>query len=212
MTMHEPNALDPDTEFRNLGSLFPTLFGGFEIATETACQFFESQGKTVNSALYPALVRYYMREYLEDRGQAVDDFDREEIFNNGLCITYGTRRIRMWKTIDDSIPPPGQSFTKQSFLSQQLAMPLLDGGPKLVELNLVILWNVDFHHRLRRLYLVCPKTSLQNGAAVEAYWSRSIPHPAESSVSGVGEVQPDESTDLPIQIADDGVDESKRAE
>lgn len=210
--MQEPNALDPETEFRNLGSLLPTLFEGFEIATERAYQFFESPGKPVNSALYPALVRYYMREYLHDRGQVVDEFDREEIFNNGLCITYRTRRIRMWKAIDDLIPPPGQSFTKQNFLSQQLAMPLLDGGPKLVELNLVILWNVDSHHRLRRLYLVCPKTSLHNGAVVEAYWSRLIPHPAESSVSGVAEAQPDESTDLPIEIADDGVDESKRAE
>lgn len=210
--MAEPMIPDPDDELENLAPLIPILFEGFEAATEKASQFFESQSKPVNSALYPTLVRYYMREHLKDKGQVVDEFDREEIFNNGLCVTYGVRRIRMWKAYDDTIPPPGSSFTKQSFLGQQLAMSLFGDNPKPIELNLVILWNVNSHYRLSGLYLACPKSALHNGAAAEAYWSRPIPHPAESLVDTHLEPKSESSKDLPIEVSEVEVDDSKRAQ
>jgi len=201
MSMQTPQTPDPDDELQHLAPLMPLLFEGFEIATERACQFFEAESKPVNGALFAPLVRYHVREFLQDKGQVVDDFDREEMFNNGLCVTFGTRRIRMWKADDDTLPPPGSSLVKQSFLSQQLSWSLLDGqSPRLITLNLVILWNVDGQYRLSTLYLVCPKWAPHEGLAAEAYWARAIPHPATSIDAVQRAPSETKSKDLPIEI------------
>ncbi len=202
MTMDTPKMPpSPDDELRNLEPLIGLLYEGFERATEEACQFFEMRTKPIDPALYAPLVRYHMVQFLRDKGQVVDDFEQEKLFNNGLCVTFAGRCIRMWKAGDDTLPSPGSSIAKQSFLSQQLTyLPETGGVLRPLVINLVILWNIDAHHRLKRLHLVCPKSASQDGLFVEAYWSCPIPHPAtyvDTSQVARSEI---ESEDLPIGI------------
>jgi len=214
MTMNMPMMPpSPDDELQNLAPLTGLLYEGFESATERACQFFEAEAEPVDAALFAPLVRHYMVRFLRDKGHVVDDFEQEKLFNNGLCVTFGGRCIRMWKADDDTLPPPGSSIAKQSFLSQQLSwLPEIGGSFTPLTLNLVILWNIDAHYHLSKLHLVCPKSASQDGLFVQAHWTIPIPHPAisiDASQLGPSEA---ESKDLPIGIREPEVTSAEDAQ
>lgn len=207
---------EPNEELRKLEPLIPVLFEAFEGATESACAFFEGEEKPINAALHPCLVRYYARDFLQDKCQVVEEFEREEIANNGLCLAYRGRRYRIWKAEDERLPAPGPSGVKQAFLNQQLSMFLPEHGEaRPVDLNLVILWNVDQQHRLTGLHLVCPKWASSDGLTAEAHWACPIEHPAAGMAGVPSEprpTEPDGYKDLPIEIRETDARDIEQAE
>lgn len=173
---------DPSLAYKDLKPLLDVIYEGFEAGTEHAREYFESQNRGIEPTLASALVRYKMKAYLSDRGQVVEEYDQEDLANIGLCIRAGKYCIRLWKSGGDAIPPPGTSRSKRSFLYQQLEFVFPDqpGLPRVTELNLVVLWNVDPGYRLRGLHLVCPKAAPTSYSAVEVHWAIPIDHPALS--------------------------------
>lgn len=177
------NTPSSNEELQYLQPVIPIIYQAIDLATEAACAFFEQHSKPNNSALYPDLVRYYAGEELRDKGQVVEDFTRQPMGRNGLCIVFKGRRIRIWKADEDELPAPGTSSVKNGFLNQQLSWDMgAISEPVLIERNLAILWNVDSRRRLRRLYLVLPKATKNTWSPAEQYWSIEIPNPFLSDI------------------------------
>ena len=198
----------PD-ELAAIAPLIPILFPAFERSTERACEFFEKLGKEINVDLFPELVRYYMAEELKDKGLVLENYQFEEIRKNGLCLVFNQRRIRIWKADENDLPAPGNSGVKMGFLNQQLSFSLAsDGAFIAVERNLVILWNVNVHHRFARLHLVMPESAENKWSTAGAYWAEEIPNPLLSDAAKPLETEDAESTDIPgIQHPDTDAEE-----
>jgi hypothetical protein len=165
-----------------LKPLLDVIYEGLEAGTEHAREYFEGQSRGIEPTLASALVRYRMKAYLADRAEVVEEYDQEDLANIGLCIRAGKYCIRIWKSGGDFIPPPGRSRSKHGFLHQQLEFVFPDqpGIPRMTELNLVVLWNVDPSYHLTGMHLACPKAAPTNYSTVEVYWAIPIDHPALS--------------------------------
>ena len=175
----------------------------FESSTELACQFFEKEGKPVNRALYPDLVRYYARLRLEDEGYVVENLESENIGKNGLCIVFRQRRIRMWKAASDELPAPGPSASKAGFLNQQLSFRIFgDDDASNATLNLAVLWNANSEYRLERLHLALPEYTRSIWAPATKRWSCEIPNPLlpHAASTRSDDPPPDKPRDLPIRL------------
>jgi hypothetical protein len=198
MTMNTPTAPDPQEELDRLGPLILTLYEAFEAATQEGRQYFETRGRPINADLFPDLVRYHVKEFLDDRCQLLINFEREDTNRNGLRFAYRNRRYRMWKSDDDALPAPGKSQSKLEFLNQQPVLPGLEPYFQSVDgWNLVILWNVDSGYRLTALNLVCPKSA--DATAATLHWSVVIPHPVMNMhVKPIADDTTDD--DLPIDL------------
>lgn len=192
-----PSAFD---ELNQLEPVIPLIYQALDRGTESAADFFEQAGKTVNPALYPELVRYFAAEELRDKGQVVEEFVQEPIGRNGLCLVYKKRRIRIWKATEDELPAPGTSSVKTGFLNQQLSWDLADlENPGPIERNLAILWNIDPRHRLSGLHLVYPRATASSWSPAAKYWSAEIHNPFLSDAKRPAGLE-GSAKDLPIGL------------
>jgi hypothetical protein len=201
------------SEIATLSPLWPMLYEIFEAATERACRFFEADSAPINRDLFPELVRYFVSRELRDKEFILDGFVKESIIKNGLSIIYRDRRIRMWKTLDDELPPPGRSRVKQGFLGQQLSFfPASNGIIKTVKHNLAVLWNIDTNYRLDHLQLAYPESVEEMWVPAKAHWTTQIPHPVSGSVAGKP-VIPEDNLELELELIEsDSPSESERTE
>jgi hypothetical protein len=167
---------ESEKALKALASLLPVVYSALEAATQSTREFFDREDRPIDSYLAPCLVRYYAKQHLDSVGQSVE-YDREELSNNGLCLTYNNYLLRIWKSEDGELPVPGQSRPRQAFFQQ---LPIAINNPE-EQLNLAILWEVSSDYNLQRLLLSCPKAGDTTRASVEAYWTIPIPHPALSS-------------------------------
>jgi len=208
--MKSTSAPDPEAELAALGPILPALFEAFEQATERAIDFFRHLTAPVNADLYPELVRYYVKSHLEAVGAVVDEFEREELGKNGLCISLSSRRIRMWKAHGDEVPPANGSAAKLAFLNQQLPLPMAAfQSLKQIDFNLVILWNVDGGYHFKGFFLCCPEST--SGSQVNVYWSVPVPHPGDAD-QGSGPVAAPPDDDLPMRPLDADEARSERTD
>lgn len=193
-----PPHADPDEVIRRNSPLLILVHNVFEAATIRALEFFAPRRgrkkngpidpSTVNSALFSALVRYYVMLSLNEKGIEAQDedfsdfapedvpFDLDNLPNNGLLLRYADCQFRIRKKYYGRLPNPA-TFAMQDFYQQGLPF-----GPMAVEdnplplLKLMILWNRDSHFRFSGLDLVLPTDGGPKFAEWE--WKRKVPHPA----------------------------------
>lgn len=228
--MKTRNVPDPETALADLAGFTPALFEVMEGAMLEARDYFRRRGEKVNNWTYCCLVRYHALLLFKKHG-----FKPDELPNNGLCLTFGRYKIKLYKLFHDEVPPPGPSRKRQRFYKMN-AQPIQDGpwqpsllAPALMSLlsrlpggaiNLIVTWEPTKYFDLSGLSLACPKNGTHNPAKVDLFWQTSIPHPAHSLVpdedafvaDGVPDleisVQPtvsDEDLDISIEGADDEV-------
>jgi hypothetical protein len=166
-------------------------------------EFFETlDGNPVDPFLAPALVRYYAMQFIDEKQAEVEGLTRKPLANNGLCVRYNSREIRVLKSDDGDVPVPGPSQKRQDFYQQ--SFPNWDevaGEDEPDLLNLLVIWDVTRRYVFRGLTLVCPKAGELTRDSVEIYWEKDIPLP--TSTRRPAESRPaaesaDDVDDLPL--------------
>lgn len=200
------NVPDAEEVLKDLMPLVPALYGALEAGTLSAREFFEAKAAPIDPYHGSSHVRWEAKRYLDSLGQDITDcqYDREDLSNNGLCLTLKNKyRIRIRKSSDGLLPVPGPSKTMQAFY-HQLAFPQFVPATEASAtalLNLVLLWDTTDDYTLTELVLACPKAGGTEKASVEAHWYVPVPHPAfglETPPSG-----PDDDLDLELEDDDD---------
>jgi len=170
--------IDLPTAVRDLEPLTVLLYEGFEGGLSVTREFFETHGAPICKHLGPAIVRWYVKRFLSDRGHVVQELQQQDMNNNGLGMRFQPYYLRIWKSDDGQLPYPGQSRTKRDFLYQAAYIPFRwNWSPP--KTNLVFLWSTDSEYQGLQLYLACPKENPAQEGAVATEWG---PHPLEHPV------------------------------
>lgn len=168
MTMTSPTKKEVA---RKLSPFLPEVYRAFEHAIFKSKTYFEVEEIRVEYSILSALVRLHVKEFLRNKG-----FDGVVFYDLALCglsLKYGDFHIRMWKSSDNELPPPGQSEPRQCFCNQQYTLPFVDDGqqPDSV-VNIAILWNLNRSYDFK-LWWVCPKRFNANSGELEVEWEPS---------------------------------------
>ncbi len=153
----------------------------------------------IYKSLYPPLMRGIMQILLKSENlktQLVNDYDgkkislndwgREILSNNGLMGDFAGHDYRILKalkanTLNEMLPPPGQSWKKREFYNQkqllQSEMPFFPNAGIAKKHNVIFLWDNPNENSVS-LYLCCPKWGTHNKAG--AYFIEPIEHPVLS--------------------------------
>src|SRR5262245_37373046 len=126
--MLPPNAA-PDDVIRSATPILMVIYNAFEMAAIRSLEFFASNKKgkgkkretdpaAVNRSLFSALVRYYVRLALNDKGMEASDeeqtgidpkdipYDLDNLPNNGLLVKYDYFDFRIRKKYYGRLPNP----------------------------------------------------------------------------------------------------------
>lgn len=191
ITMKNTSVPDQDIVLEELSPVLAFIYGSVEDAIQQTRDFFP-EGKPVDSALAPNLVRYYVKEYIDHKSSAdsqlsVSQFSRQALPNNGLFLHFSSYRIRILKADEGELPLPGLSRTRRRFYQQTLPnWTKVSGEAQPNPVNLVILWDVNSEYALDDLTIACPKDVGENQRSVEVHWRADIPHPASVHVNSTG--------------------------
>jgi hypothetical protein len=166
-----------DEALRDLEDFLPVLWEAMDSAVTGAASFF-SGGVPVDASLFPNLVRYYAKGSFANHNLDAEDeetpakFESVGLANNGLCVISGRYALRIRKSDNGQVPPPGPSFTLRQFYRQQpLPFNRFNMPAQAVDTSLLVLWNVDSLHRLAGLELSCPREGADTQSSVKVYWS-----------------------------------------
>ncbi len=180
---------EPDVVLEELSPVLPFIYRGMEGAIQQTRDFFP-EGKPVDAALAPNLVRYYMKVYVDEKSPAEsqlsvrNQFSRQPLPNNGLFLHFGSYQIRILKADEGEVPLPGPSRARRRFYQQTLPdWAEIAGEDRPNPVNLVIIWDVNSQYALNDLSIACPKDVEDGRGAVELHWRADIPHPASTQVS-----------------------------
>lgn len=169
----------------DLEELIFAVHSAFEDTPRLAKQFFEDQKRKVDPFLINDLIRYYIKRHLVSlQFDVTENYDVDDLPNNGLSVTYSGHRVRILKAERGDLPVP-HSDTKIDFYNQQLSLDSLvddDGNLRQPALrpNVLILWELTNNYDFNQLYLACPKTGGKKRKSVTAYFNEAIEHPVYS--------------------------------
>ncbi len=180
MTMRNTKPPDFDTVAKDLQPLIDLAVEAFERGTVHARDYFQERNKRVDITLFNDLVRFWARDYLNDKGQFVEVvYQTADIANIGLSLTFDRYSVRIWKAKEGEIPPPGRSRAKHEFLNQFVQAEMeFPGLPRPVELNLALLWRMGPGYQFKGLELACPRATNGRYSPVDIYWSEPVGYSA----------------------------------
>jgi hypothetical protein len=178
---------------RALDLLWPALaftHDAVEEASTTARRYHEERQQEMDVVFAAGLVRHEVKDRLRKRGLHVEDEESGEteplqpqaLANNGLCLKYRQRHLRILKSLPGgAVPPPGPSKRRQAFWNQPAASPLFDSLVDCSEelSNFIVLWMVDWRYLFKGLRLVLPRTGGISVESVETYWDITVPNPIQ---------------------------------
>lgn len=201
---------------RDLSALFPLALEGLEAATQYIHQFFEREKKPIDYSLAPNMVRWRVKDYLQERVALLEDCEQEDIANNGLSVRYKQYHVRIWKApLGDEppgVPSTGRSAAKDRFLSQQRHFQLRFLEPERISTNIAILWTVNANYELDKLYLACPKKAKFQNKLDDWAWIWPIDPEAAFPVLESTEPHQDQGLDLPYEPLHNDEDEDEAKE
>lgn len=168
----------------DLDGVPPVLHEVTEAATAEARAFFETRNESINSYLFPCLVRYFAMIMLRLPRYSQAGYSLVGLSNNGLFIIYQKNgkayRIRILKADEDGdLPLHNLSEVKRQFYANlNPYLPGIEWGvdpeaPPPSGLNLIALWDVNDAYGFTRIQLVCP-----DGDSGQVYFVGNIPHAA----------------------------------
>lgn len=190
--MKNTDVPDQDVVLEELSPVLPFIYRGVEEAVQQTRDFFP-EGKPIDSALAPNLVRYHVKEYIDSQGSADSElsvsskFNRQPLPNNGLFLHFGSYRIRILKADEGELPLPGPSKARRRFYEQTLPLWVeVSEEDRPNPVNLVILWDVNSEYALDDLSIACPRDVGESRGSVQVHWRADIPHPALTHKNGTG--------------------------
>lgn len=205
----------PSFEFvmTNLRALCEVIRVAVAEGTRHAQTYADWQDEQVDSALAPNLVRHKAKNVLLQRGQDVTEedespeFETEHISNNGLCLKTDGFQVRILKSHNGSIPPPGKSITRNNFYNQ-LQYPLFGESEDDVAgikptWGLVVHWFVDKDYTLKRLSLALPIRCYKDRDGrilVECVWDEPFWIKPTVEVSRINDAPRVDNRDIPIEV------------
>lgn len=172
--MLSPHEQDPDLTVARLSPLAPLLYKALEVGAIDAHGYFDERRQRPDQYLFPCLVRYHAKLVLDGAGHKAEEFefDRRNIANNGLELSFGPYRIRILKARQGLLPSPGASKAKRHFYHQ---LVLLD--QTIESMNLVILWDHG-PTGLAQLQVCRPARPFRYDEAPDYLWIRPLKNPA----------------------------------
>jgi len=192
-----------NTVFDRLAPIFPMIYEAFEHGATVARVLFDEWGIVPEPHAFASITRLHAIRVLDRRGRELDGYMRTHLTNSGVQLTFAGYDLRFWKTSDGELPNATSSNAKLRFF-RQLPLGLFKRDENEAESpsgrNLVIQWEYSSFSGNIGLTVVCPKPGDVGVESVEAYWSRPIPHPAETiapvSISPVEDATDDDLTHI----------------
>jgi hypothetical protein len=205
-SMENRPSLSAEEALEILSKVHPEVYRGLDHGCSKSRIFFQATGnETLDRSLQSMLVRYYAKIHLQATFPNVR-FDNLSLCGLSLLLddlknssrNY-TVQLKIWKSHENQLPPPGSSHQKVQFYTQpQLPFPTLgEEGGSVEVLRLAILWNQDANGILYPLRLVAPREFDETTGVIEVWWSIQIPDPTSSV--GVPEGEPPSRPDLDIR-------------
>ena len=168
---------DPEDILREMRQLVPVLFTAIEDGVLLAHEFFAKRREREEPHLHATLIRYQAKLAFDAAGQQCE-FDREDLPNNGLCLTLGRFKLKIFKAHQGGLRGPGVSRTKQAYF-KQMRLAFLDDMEVMYpsdKLNLVVLWQISRQGHVT-LSLAMPKDADERKHSTECYWHVPIHNP-----------------------------------
>jgi len=131
----------------------------------------------------------------------------------GISFFYRRHHIRVLKGRNGIPPGCGNSAKKRRFFGQTSSFYLEKGKAQRSDLNLIVLWDFDFHYGLSNLWLGCPAVGGVRPNDVRMYWLEPLPHPEVVAHPTTVTIAPQiDQLDQMIRLIGDGDDEEKANE
>ena len=178
------------------------------IAIETGIQrtveFFAQLDRSADASLAPNLVRFLAKQSLDENdlpASIVEEFEREELGNNGLLVRFGDHQLRILKSDAGRPPVPGRSEAKQDFYQQSLLdVGIADLEAPIKPLRVLVLWDaLPGTYAFEGMSVVLPEAGGETRPSVRWHWQRQLTEAfigASLEPLEAGAAEPDE--DLPI--------------
>jgi hypothetical protein len=190
----------PAELLKRFADFLSELYGVLEASTEIGVGDFIQRGWVFDPYHYSSVVRNEAKNRLQELGASAIRCSVGDLPNNGLLVSHDGHAFKILKSVDGGLPEP-HSPSVEGYYEQNLPLALewfdAEEAVPIPEVNLVVLWVTDEHHRLSELRLVLPG---RDGAI----WNEAIPHPATASAHAASEPE-GETEDLPYErdVADD---------
>jgi hypothetical protein len=171
ITMKDAHPQPPtfDEVMNDLRSVCDVIGEAIQDGTQHVQKYSDWEDGPIDYALAPNLVRHRAKAFLVERGQSVTEetdeeqheFETENISNNGLCLDTPKYQVRILKSLNLCIPPPGKSVARNNFYKQLqglLDFPEWRNGNEKAQpvLGIVVHWTVDDDYSLHKLSLALP--------------------------------------------------------
>jgi hypothetical protein len=197
-----------ESAHETLGTVLLVIRQALERGTAHVQEYCDWQDESIDRCLAPSLVRHKAKAYLRERRQDVTDepgYKPEQLANNGLCLRTSEFSVRILKSENGCIPPPGPSQARNKFYSQQLPLPgMEDEMEEASPWGVIVHWTVSDDYNLVMLGLSLPKSGGNDSSPFETYWDKPfwvrpqvLAHPPVRAVD----------LDIPFELreADDGI-------
>lgn len=189
------------------------LWGSLEAAAYKVRSYrdVECPGEQLDGGLSASIFRHHALRGLKQEGIAAQQdeftwtFDRLPFM--GISFFYERYHVRVLKGRKGLPPGCGRSKKKKQFYGQEHSWYLENGKAQHTKLNLIGLWDFDFHYGLSNLWLACPAFGAARPEHVRTYWLNAIPHPEVASVPVVVPQAADSDLDNMIRLIGDDVSE-----
>jgi hypothetical protein len=194
--MSSPKVPNPQTAIKSVAPIVPEIYRAFENGTMKSKEYFQTEKLGLDGHLEAMLVRIHAREHLKKH----PDFSSvtfDKLAMCGISFRFKKWQFRLWKSADRrsaKIPKPGNSTKRQKYFVQPQQLDLFAhkkhvAGPKL---HLIILWNLDTHGNLEKLWLVCPENFDARTGEIMVHWVAELPNPITGTqASGASVPVPD---------------------
>jgi len=176
------NILTQPDEFDRLGSLSALLLESVESAILSTVEHFIASKHRFNPQFFASHIRSKLREILEPEA-ANFCFSIVELGTNSFCLVYQEFIIRIYKSPNGMIPPPGESkarlaFYKANGLPSQIVLPGIEPFAALqptTQAHLIAYYTLDASNRLASLKIAKP--CYATSTYVECDWDKEIENP-----------------------------------
>lgn len=152
----------------DLSAYFPTFYDVFESGFDRAKSHFQEYDAAYDPWLHAHLIRFHAKQLFIQRGMDTEEYQPENLANSGLQLFLEGWFLRMRKSANGDVPPPGRSRAQHCYYQQILPEDFGDMH------NLLLLWNATSRGDFKGLSLVYPLS------ANVVKWRAEIPHPAKS--------------------------------
>ena len=187
------------------------LWGSLEGAAYKVRSYRDSEcpGEQFEAGLSATIFRHHALKGLQKQGISARPDEFRWTFDRlpflGISFYHERYHIKILKGRKGVPPGCGNSARKRQFYGQTSSLFIENGKSQRSKLNLIGLWDFDFHYGLSNLWLGCPAVGGPRPQDVRMYWVEPIPHPeviTHKKIETSSEV--DSDLDSMVRLRDEG--------